>query len=442
MKKNANNQIYFICLVYFSLTISFDVLASKAAGKTVIAKGNVNATQTDTSIQRKLKRRAPIFDVDLVQTQAKSKTQFKMLDGGMLSLKENSELLISEYEFNASDQTGSVAMELLKGGLRSVTGAIKSEKGNYKLKTPIGSIGIRGTHYEIEIINGEVFVAVWEGAVDINIEVGVADYQVSLGEEEDFSYAKIDSAGEVTELLLPPENFNDGHSSDPQSDTDEEFIAQEDGVDKQEGNGQAELTSQEGVIDDEDQEVDELVESSEPDTVVDDDAEVVENPIVESNDWVPEPTIEEQELIVEPFQDEIDVLIPPDNLADLILEKTGTVTYDNLTEIAVNSSLGQVSNFQASMAVNFDNGVVSTGHLSFNDNAGEWFAAFNGIINIDTFELNVNFASHGNNRADGEIEAFFINDLSHILTNFNLYEIDNRDITASGSFRSSNVNRQ
>jgi len=319
-------------------------------------------------------------------------------------------------------------MELLKGGLRSVTGAIKSEKGNYKLKTPIGSIGIRGTHYEIEIINGEVFVAVWEGAVDISIDVGVDETNVSLGEGEDFSYAKIDEAGEVTELLLPPENFNQGHSSDPQSNNEEDILVQEDEI-KKEGDAQSEV------------EIEQTKSVNEPETIVDEDIEVVENPVVVS-DWIPEPAIEELELIVEPFQDEVDVLIPPNNLADLILEKTGSIIYDNISELAVSSSLGNITGFEASMTVNFDNGTISTGHLSFNDNAGEWFAAFNGVINVDAMEMNVNFASHGNNKADGEIEAFFINDLNHTLTNFSLYEIDNKDVTANGSFRASNVNRQ
>ena len=69
----------------------------------------------------------------------------------MIALKENSELVIANYQYSGETGEGSVAMELLKGGLRSVTGAIKSESGDYNLKTPVGSIGIRGTHFEVEL---------------------------------------------------------------------------------------------------------------------------------------------------------------------------------------------------------------------------------------------------------------------------------------------------
>lgn len=65
-----------------------------------------------------------------------------------------------------------------------------------------------GTHYEIEIISSEVFIAVWDGAIDVQVATSDLAHEVTLGEGEDFSYAKIDEAGEVTELLVPPVNFN------------------------------------------------------------------------------------------------------------------------------------------------------------------------------------------------------------------------------------------
>ena len=65
-----------------------------------------------------------------------------------------------------------------------------------------------GTHYEIEIISGEVFTAVWDGAVDVQVATSALSHEVTLGESEDFSFARIDEAGEVTELLEPPVNFN------------------------------------------------------------------------------------------------------------------------------------------------------------------------------------------------------------------------------------------
>jgi hypothetical protein len=83
----------------------------------------------------------------------------------------------------------------------------------------------RGTHYEIEIIQGEVFIAVWDGAVDVSVGGEGQLHEVGLGEGEDYSYAKINETGEVTELLEPPSTFDDGHSSDPGDDSKEEVEA-------------------------------------------------------------------------------------------------------------------------------------------------------------------------------------------------------------------------
>ena len=77
-------------------------MAAEIAGKTIIARGNVYATETTTAKDRKLRRRSPIYGVDVVKTDANSKTQLRMTDGGMIALKENSELVISKYEFDAA----------------------------------------------------------------------------------------------------------------------------------------------------------------------------------------------------------------------------------------------------------------------------------------------------------------------------------------------------
>ena len=228
-------------LVLFLLSgIATKALAQEVAGKTMVARGKVSAVAENSTTKRKLKRRAPIYGNDVVTTGEKGKAQIRMTDGGMIALKANSELVISDYEFSAENGKGSVVMELVKGGLRSVTGAIKASNGEYKLKTPVGSIGIRGTHYEIEVVSGQVFLAVWDGAIDVAVETGTeAGTTLSLGDGEDYSYAAIDEEGNVTEFIDPPENFESGMSSETDdSETEQEEESQEEqeeSSDSQEG---------------------------------------------------------------------------------------------------------------------------------------------------------------------------------------------------------------
>lgn len=159
------------CIFIFVAIASFYIpagLSQEQAGKTLLAKGKVVALSLDTSQVRSLKRRTPVFKIDQVSTSDASQAQLKMVDGALLALKENTALNIEEYFLNNNGQGGSVVMELVSGGLRTITGTIKGNSNNYKLKTPVGSIGIRGTHYEVELVNGELFMAVWDGSIEIS----------------------------------------------------------------------------------------------------------------------------------------------------------------------------------------------------------------------------------------------------------------------------------
>ena len=76
-----------ICSIFFLLSLfslPMQVMAN-IAGKTILAKGEVNATNNTDEQKRKLKRRSKIFSVDTITTGLKSKAQFSMSDGGLIT---------------------------------------------------------------------------------------------------------------------------------------------------------------------------------------------------------------------------------------------------------------------------------------------------------------------------------------------------------------------
>ncbi|WP_421752343.1 hypothetical protein [Croceimicrobium sp.] len=64
-------------------------------------------------------------------------------------------------------------------------------------------LGKKASRFEIEIIDGSVFIAVWDGAIDLVVPT-TGNGDVSLGEGEDFSFAAINENGGLTEILTPP----------------------------------------------------------------------------------------------------------------------------------------------------------------------------------------------------------------------------------------------
>lgn len=360
------------------LCVSFYSQANTtAAGKTILARGAVVATDATSEQQRSLKRRDTVYGVDKITTGEKSKAQFSMSDGGLIALKENSVLNIANYEFDAGTQQGSASIELIKGGLRSISGVIKKNGGSYNVKTPVGSIGIRGTHFELQLVDGDMYVAVWDGAIDLTLQDNSI---LSLGSNEAFSFAQVTSVGDVIKTTQAPAIFTQSIASINSNDESE---AEQD--------------------------------------------QIAENSASENNE-------DADTLLADVYAEQQFQAVSNAALIDQIAQRQGIFNYQ-ATSFDVSSSLGEVSDFSMSMSVDFDNGTVPDGEISFNDAGGNWYAAYSGFINLTKLDLAVTFASHNNNKAVGDIDAIFLNDIDTITGDFNLNEISNPAVNSSGSFR-------
>jgi hypothetical protein len=64
-----------------------------------------------------------------------------------------------------------VARALLSGAIG------KANRLNYQFKTPVATIGIRGTDYSTTLNNGEMLVTVNKGGVNVGNDIGDANVQ-------------------------------------------------------------------------------------------------------------------------------------------------------------------------------------------------------------------------------------------------------------------------
>jgi hypothetical protein len=383
----------FLLMMPLGLVVSLALPAQEqesSAGLTLMARGNVVATASDTQQSRELSRKAPVFPIDQVSTGAQSQAQFRMTDGALLALQSDTQLLISEYKPGSGTEQGSVVMELVKGSLRTVTGSIKGDAGNYQLKTPVGSIGIRGTTFQVSYIGEILLLGVWDGKIELQITRPDGTVEnVSFGGGESVSFAQISKTGQVTPLLAPPAEF-----------------AGETAADGEEGGSNTDGGS------------DNTAAVSQPASTTLTDATTTQSS--EDSSFIAE----------QAYQGSAD----PSSVANLIAARTGSYQYSTVQQSSVQSTQGTVTDFQVSLTIDFDNGTVPQGELSFNDPGGQWYAAFNGVVNVDQLELGVNFASHGNERAQGQIDTLFVDGIDQILGQFVLSEIENPAVTAGGIF--------
>jgi hypothetical protein len=360
------------------------VSAEEQAGKTIMARGAVSATAEQQS--RALKRQSPVYRVDLVTTGADSSSQLRMMDGGLLSMQADTELAIRNYQFDQGRSESSVSMELLKGGLRTITGTLPQSGKTYQLDTPVATIGVRGTHYEAILQQGDLYLAGWDGIIDIKVTVPGVNAGFSLGPELPYRFAIVRANGEVEMLLGTPKIFAEQQSP----------IL----VDQSEFGGQfAQPTELESM-----------------------------------QDWLTASKTLTMDASGLDFYDNRQLTASWDIQAMDTISRTGMATFDQLTGHSLSSTAGLLSDLSMSMDVDFDGAWVPSGQLSFTDAGGEWFAVFNGVFSAQSLELSVNFASHGNELADGSINALFINNATGVLGNLSLFELDNPSILLDGGF--------
>jgi hypothetical protein len=115
---------------------------------------------------------------ETIQTGADGRIHLRFTDGGFVSLTPNAGFRIDEYRYSGQPDGGDrITMQLLKGGLRTVTGAIgKASRAAYKMATLVATIGIRGTEYTLAYLpQGGLTGTVASGGIEVCNGAGCLD---------------------------------------------------------------------------------------------------------------------------------------------------------------------------------------------------------------------------------------------------------------------------
>lgn len=121
--------------------------AADPAGSIIMLKGDVEAEAADGTA-RALAKGEEVFQGDTIKTAPKSFAVIKFSDGGKVTVRPGTVLVIDEYAYGG-DNDGS-ALKLVKGGLRALTGAIaKQNPDAYRVNTPVATMGVRGTEFDV-----------------------------------------------------------------------------------------------------------------------------------------------------------------------------------------------------------------------------------------------------------------------------------------------------
>ncbi len=126
--------------------------AQNVAGRFLTVIGEVRVLSP--SGDRTPERGGEVREGETILTGAGALTQIRLVDGGMLSIRGDTEMKFDRFSHaGENDRESSMFLSLLKGGFRSVTGLIgRLNRDGYRVTTPSATIGIRGTDHEPVVV--------------------------------------------------------------------------------------------------------------------------------------------------------------------------------------------------------------------------------------------------------------------------------------------------
>jgi hypothetical protein len=146
--ENMNMLKRNLCILASLILVSpLTAIGLDSSATVVVSRGMVSAASSGD--ERVLGQGDAVFVSDTVTTGDKSFAVLQFIDGAKVTVRPNTTMLIEEYAYTGSDQDAA-SLSLVEGGLRVITGAMaKNHPDNYKVKTPVALMGVRGTEFAV-----------------------------------------------------------------------------------------------------------------------------------------------------------------------------------------------------------------------------------------------------------------------------------------------------
>ncbi len=143
-------------------------LGGEVIGEATLVIGVARVAGTaDESAAKAVERGAVIRVGDRIETAAGGHVHIRFVDGGQISVRPLSRLVIEDYRHaSAASAQSAIRFRLDEGVVRSVTGSWgQAERERFRLNTPIAAIGIKGTDFVVKADSETVFATVQSGAI-------------------------------------------------------------------------------------------------------------------------------------------------------------------------------------------------------------------------------------------------------------------------------------
>ena len=127
------------------LAILFVLQATASYGQEAIGKATSVRPQAEgvhSGSTRTLSGGSDVYSKETVRTGDTGQANLQFHDNSNLSVGPKSSVHLDKYVYDPNKSAGTIAVQATRGSLRFVTGS--QESGSYQIKTPYGTLGVRG----------------------------------------------------------------------------------------------------------------------------------------------------------------------------------------------------------------------------------------------------------------------------------------------------------
>jgi hypothetical protein len=147
-------SIHTIAVASALMLFAGSALAAERVGKTIEAEDTVSGSGAVGN--RVIARADPIYRDERLRSNVTGLGQFELGDGSKLVLGRNASLVVDRYVASGGGRAKNVTLRLVSGSVRFLSGA--SDKKAYRILTPQGTIGVRGTAFDLTVRSGKTYL--------------------------------------------------------------------------------------------------------------------------------------------------------------------------------------------------------------------------------------------------------------------------------------------
>ena len=126
----------------FAVAVLFALQPTASNAQQRIGSANTVKPEASGTIAGTLSAGSSVHSNETVKTGSAGQTGLGFIDKTTLHVGPSSSVRLDKFVYDPNKGTGSVVIDATKGAFRFSTGA--QGKGNYQVKTPYGTLGVRG----------------------------------------------------------------------------------------------------------------------------------------------------------------------------------------------------------------------------------------------------------------------------------------------------------